>query len=177
MTMGEEAQRLFMTMIKESPLPAASAVIDALATPENVGEIPDENTAASDVGERGPQPAPEVKRGGGAPKRTPGETKLLLDCYYKYFPQVGPFMTHKSKSSSCDSSADLLSPVPEMSSAPSSNSESGESMKGSTESEYLKGKREKKRRRGVLSGKLSAFKNARNVARCTEINFSSSVRP
>ncbi|XP_077496637.1 uncharacterized protein LOC144107490 isoform X1 [Amblyomma americanum] len=217
MTMDEGAQRLFMTMIEESPLPAAPAVVDALATLVNVGEIPDENTAASDVGERGPQPAPEVKRGGGAPEWTPGETKLLLDYCYKYFPQVGPFkkfknkkmlfkqvsqdlaevlgcnktpqqcenryktvmrqkkmasdnnnksgaspqpvpfddemrkiqsiddslepeiqrdsfgVTHKSTSSSSDSSADLISPMPEMPRTLSSNSENDETMKRSTE--------------------------------------------
>ncbi|XP_077485791.1 uncharacterized protein LOC144096780 [Amblyomma americanum] len=221
MTMGEEAQRLFMTMIEESPLPAAPAVVDALATLVNVGEIPDENTAASDVGERGPQPAPEVKRGGGAPEWTPGETKLLLDYYYKYFLQVGPFkkfknkkmlfkqvsqdlaevlgcnkmpqqcenryktvmrqkkrasdnnksgasphpvpfddemrklqsiddslepeiqrdsfgVTHKSTSSSSDSSADLISPMPEMPSTLSSNSANDETMKMSTEVEKRK---------------------------------------
>ncbi|KAK8773424.1 hypothetical protein V5799_012044 [Amblyomma americanum] len=56
-----------------------------------------ENTAGSDAGERGLQPAPGVKRGGGAPEWTLGETKLLLDYYYKYFPQVGPFKKFKNK--------------------------------------------------------------------------------
>lgn len=32
-----------------------------------------------------------------APEWTPGETKLLLDYYYKYFPQVGPFKKFKNK--------------------------------------------------------------------------------
>ncbi|XP_075543507.1 uncharacterized protein LOC142577964 [Dermacentor variabilis] len=89
MTMGEEAQRLFMTMIKESPLPAASAVIDALATPENVGEIPDENTAASDVGERGQQPAPEVKRGGGGSAFRHSKRTCRTVSLSPHLPQVG----------------------------------------------------------------------------------------
>ncbi|XP_077500265.1 uncharacterized protein LOC144111040 [Amblyomma americanum] len=95
--MGEEAQRLFMAMVNASPLTATPAAIDALASRENIEERPDENTAGSDAGERGLQPAPGVKRGGGAPEWTPGETKLMLDYYYKYFPQVGPFKKFKNK--------------------------------------------------------------------------------
>lgn len=53
---------------------------------------------ASNAGERVTDPVPHVmKRGGGAPEWTPGETKLLLDYYYKYFPQVGPFKKFKNK--------------------------------------------------------------------------------
>nr|XP_037270684.1 uncharacterized protein LOC119162394 [Rhipicephalus microplus] len=45
----------------------------------------------------GTGPAPQGKRSGGAPEWTPGETKLLLDYHYKYFPEVGPFKKYKNK--------------------------------------------------------------------------------
>ncbi|KAH7954503.1 hypothetical protein HPB49_019265 [Dermacentor silvarum] len=62
-----------MSMIKGSPLPSTPVVIDALVMRENIDENPD------------------------APEWTPGETKLLLDYYYKYFPQAGPFKKFKNK--------------------------------------------------------------------------------
>ncbi|XP_077536597.1 uncharacterized protein LOC144148946 [Haemaphysalis longicornis] len=117
MAMNDEAERMFISMIKGSPLRATPVVIDALAARESIDENPhgsgsvavcekttDEDGArnlrmslSSNAGEMGTGPAPQGKRGGGAPEWTPGETKLLLDYYYKYFPQVGPFKKFKNK--------------------------------------------------------------------------------
>ncbi|KAL1486146.1 hypothetical protein MTO96_047075 [Rhipicephalus appendiculatus] len=94
---NEEAQRILMAMIKESPLQATPVVADALATRESIDKNPHGTITASNFGEMNTGPAPQVKRGGGAPEWTPGETKLLLDYYYKYFPQVGPFKKFKNK--------------------------------------------------------------------------------
>ncbi|XP_075554711.1 uncharacterized protein LOC142587521 isoform X3 [Dermacentor variabilis] len=38
-----------------------------------------------------------TRRGGGAAEWTEGQTKLLLEYYYKYFPQIGPFKKFKNK--------------------------------------------------------------------------------
>ncbi|KAL1474186.1 hypothetical protein MTO96_021372 [Rhipicephalus appendiculatus] len=73
MMMNEEAQRMLMAMIKESLLQATPVVADALATRESTDKNPD------------------------ALEWTPGETKLLLDYYYKNFLQVGPFKKFKNK--------------------------------------------------------------------------------
>lgn len=84
MMINEEAQRILMEMM--GSLPHATLVSDALATRESTGENPDGTSTPSNVGERIKSPAPQVKRGGGAAEWTPGETKLLLDYYYKCFP-------------------------------------------------------------------------------------------
>ncbi|KAL1424604.1 hypothetical protein MTO96_020008 [Rhipicephalus appendiculatus] len=66
--MKEEAQRMLMAMIKESPLQATPVVADALATPERIDENSEGTTTAGNVGERITGPAPQVKRGGGTPE-------------------------------------------------------------------------------------------------------------
>lgn len=38
-----------------------------------------------------------IRKGGGAAEWTEGQTKLLLEYYYKYFPQIGPFKKFKNK--------------------------------------------------------------------------------
>ncbi|XP_075557945.1 uncharacterized protein LOC142590013 isoform X7 [Dermacentor variabilis] len=63
-----EAQRMFIAMIKGSPLAATLVVIDALAIRESIDENPDGTTTASNAGERVMDPPPQVKRGGRASK-------------------------------------------------------------------------------------------------------------
>ncbi|KAH7940527.1 hypothetical protein HPB49_001362 [Dermacentor silvarum] len=38
-----------------------------------------------------------IRKGGGAAEWTEGQKKLLLEYYYKYFPQIGPFKKFKNK--------------------------------------------------------------------------------
>lgn len=49
-------------------------------------------------GQAGVQARPSgTKRGGGAAEWTKGQTKLLLEYYYKYFPQIVPFKKFRNR--------------------------------------------------------------------------------
>ncbi|XP_077552644.1 uncharacterized protein LOC144167157 [Haemaphysalis longicornis] len=85
MVMNDEAERMFMSMIKGSPLRATPVVIDALAVRESIDENPHgsgsvavceettdeggtrnlQTTTSPNAGEMGRGPAPQGKRGGG----------------------------------------------------------------------------------------------------------------
>ncbi|XP_077553162.1 uncharacterized protein LOC144167897 [Haemaphysalis longicornis] len=85
MAMNDEAEWMFMSMIKGSPLRATPVVIDALAARESIDENPHgsgsvagcekttdddgarnlQTTTSSNAGEMGTGPAPQGKRGGG----------------------------------------------------------------------------------------------------------------
>ncbi|XP_075739186.1 uncharacterized protein LOC142784642 [Rhipicephalus microplus] len=98
--MNGEAEWMFMAMLKGSALratPGSGSVAVCEETTDEDGARNLQTTSSSTANEMGTGPAPQGKKGGGAPEWTPGETKLLIYYYYKYFPQVGAFKKLKNK--------------------------------------------------------------------------------
>ncbi|XP_037514422.2 uncharacterized protein LOC119390800 [Rhipicephalus sanguineus] len=61
-------------------------------------KMPASTTPVSDDGQTCAKARPSgTRRGGGAAEWTDGQTKLLLEYYYKYFPQIGPFKKFKNR--------------------------------------------------------------------------------
>ncbi|XP_077549851.1 uncharacterized protein LOC144162970 [Haemaphysalis longicornis] len=57
----------------------------------SISPVPGDGQACAPAGPSG------TKRGGGAAEWTEGQTKLLLEYYFKYFPQIGPFKKFKNR--------------------------------------------------------------------------------
>ncbi|XP_075741653.1 uncharacterized protein LOC142791694 [Rhipicephalus microplus] len=103
MAMNDEAERMFMAMLKGSALRAIHQKPPVHQPParwERAQRHKEKEVAEASFYRCS---APHMcfneacLISTSAPEWTPGETKLLLDYYYKYFPQVGPFKKFKSK--------------------------------------------------------------------------------
>nr|XP_037269202.1 uncharacterized protein LOC119161003 [Rhipicephalus microplus] len=122
--MDSEAQRILLSLIQHQ---APSSTEDAVLRTNMAGDVPRRGSeemrmelrlpcvetggdgtdtlhlpaptaSRSADGETGAQSKPSgSRRGGGAAEWTEGQTRLLLEYYLKYFPQIGPFKKFKNR--------------------------------------------------------------------------------